>query len=229
MKSITSKIKSVSVGTVNASTPATENVPTVTVTVVNPLIDVPDVVEGITIRLKGHSDHSTWFTINHMVHDGKLIPIQLFLNSKDPDKFLMLQVLGTSASAIFRHGRDVSFLADEWINTTSSEPYWFKGKLYSSWVSQIGYALRDRLATLAEAKVITKASAVGYSEVFFPTQGQAKDYTEKHITPDLTDSKVDGAVAFPEGSIVCKKCKVKAVVNSGNCLTCLSCGDSKCG
>jgi hypothetical protein len=208
MKKITSKIKSVAVA--SAVKDAVGNATTYTVSIPSPLIDVPDVVEGVTIRLKGHSEHSTWLTINHIEREGKLIPIQLFLNSKDPDKFLMLQVLGTSASAIFRHGRDVSFLADEWINTTSSEPYWYKSKLYHSWVSQVGHALRDRLVTLASYTPTTENTSI-----WVATKEAARAYSEANVTPKC--------------ALVCKKCKSTNVVNSGSCLTCMDCGDAKCG
>ena len=34
---------------------------------------------------------------------------------------------------------------------------------------------------------------------------------------------------FPKGSRMCNKCSTKAVVMMDGCLTCLNCGDSKCG
>ena len=34
---------------------------------------------------------------------------------------------------------------------------------------------------------------------------------------------------FPENAQVCKKCSVKAVILMDGCMTCLNCGDSKCG
>jgi hypothetical protein len=34
---------------------------------------------------------------------------------------------------------------------------------------------------------------------------------------------------FPEGAQLCKKCNTAAVIMMDGCMTCLSCGDSKCG
>jgi hypothetical protein len=34
---------------------------------------------------------------------------------------------------------------------------------------------------------------------------------------------------YPEGAQLCKVCNTTAVVMMDNCLTCLACGDSKCG
>jgi hypothetical protein len=33
---------------------------------------------------------------------------------------------------------------------------------------------------------------------------------------------------FPEGSLLCAKCSTAAVIMMDGCMTCLSCGDSKC-
>lgn len=34
---------------------------------------------------------------------------------------------------------------------------------------------------------------------------------------------------FPEGAQLCAKCQTKAAIVMDGCLTCLNCGDSKCG
>ncbi len=34
---------------------------------------------------------------------------------------------------------------------------------------------------------------------------------------------------FPEGAQLCSKCSTAAVVMMDGCMTCLNCGDSKCG
>jgi hypothetical protein len=34
---------------------------------------------------------------------------------------------------------------------------------------------------------------------------------------------------FPKGAQLCKKCSVKASIIMDGCLTCLNCGESKCG
>jgi hypothetical protein len=39
----------------------------------------------------------------------------------------------------------------------------------------------------------------------------------------------DDSVAFPEGAQLCQKCNTNALVMMDGCMTCLNCGDSKCG
>jgi hypothetical protein len=34
---------------------------------------------------------------------------------------------------------------------------------------------------------------------------------------------------FPEGSQLCAKCNTRAAIQMDGCLTCLNCGESKCG
>ena len=40
---------------------------------------------------------------------------------------------------------------------------------------------------------------------------------------------VDGDQAFPDSAVLCSKCNVKASILMDGCMTCLNCGDSKCG
>ena len=37
------------------------------------------------------------------------------------------------------------------------------------------------------------------------------------------------ASAFPAGAQLCNKCNTKASIQMDGCMTCLNCGDSKCG
>ena len=42
-----------------------------------------------------------------------------------------------------------------------------------------------------------------------------------------TDAEVDSS--YPDSASLCVKCNTKALVFTDGCMTCLSCGDSKCG
>ena len=46
---------------------------------------------------------------------------------------------------------------------------------------------------------------------------------------DVVESSVNQTSGFPANSMLCKKCSTKAVISMDGCMTCLSCGDSKCG
>ena len=50
----------------------------------------------------------------------------------------------------------------------------------------------------------------------------------KKLTNEVKDSSHE-ASDFPEEAQLCKKCHTKAAILMDGCLTCLSCGDSKCG
>ncbi|MBT6658203.1 MAG: hypothetical protein HOB56_10530 [Proteobacteria bacterium] len=45
----------------------------------------------------------------------------------------------------------------------------------------------------------------------------------------ISDTEEDSTPTFPPGSRLCLKCQTKAVVLLDGCMTCLNCGDSKCG
>ncbi len=57
----------------------------------------------------------------------------------------------------------------------------------------------------------------------------AKKREEIDAAQGQASSNKVAAGAFPESSSVCAKCSTKAVVLMDGCMTCLSCGDSKCG
>jgi hypothetical protein len=44
-----------------------------------------------------------------------------------------------------------------------------------------------------------------------------------------SQATVDNDSNFPAGAQLCGKCSTKAVVKMDGCMTCLNCGDSKCG
>jgi len=50
----------------------------------------------------------------------------------------------------------------------------------------------------------------------------------KKLTKEVKDTSYE-ASDFPEEAQLCKKCHTKAAILMDGCLTCLSCGDSKCG
>ena len=63
------------------------------------------------------------------------------------------------------------------------------------------------------------------------TEHQKKLVQEKRAQFEAASGSVDGSGCgdFPAGSQLCIKCHTKAVVQMDGCLTCLNCGDSKCG
>ena len=44
-----------------------------------------------------------------------------------------------------------------------------------------------------------------------------------------TEAREDEDCSFPPGATLCGKCSTMAMIMMDGCLTCLNCGDSKCG
>ena len=64
-----------------------------------------------------------------------------------------------------------------------------------------------------------------------PDERQRKLLDEKRAEYEKTVSAMEKSAPdeFPDGAILCKKCNTKAMIQLDNCLTCLNCGESKCG
>ena len=54
-----------------------------------------------------------------------------------------------------------------------------------------------------------------------------KEFEEKNKAK--TEPTEDEASSFPEKAQLCVKCQTKALVMMDGCMTCLNCGDIKCG
>ena len=60
---------------------------------------------------------------------------------------------------------------------------------------------------------------------------QKKLIAEKRAQYDASTktAEAQSAEAFPPSAELCNLCSTKAVVKMDGCMTCLNCGDSKCG
>ena len=61
---------------------------------------------------------------------------------------------------------------------------------------------------------------------------QQKLVAEKRaqLEEQTKDAEVKGEASdFPSSAQLCNKCSTKAVIKMDGCMTCLNCGDSKCG
>jgi hypothetical protein len=54
-----------------------------------------------------------------------------------------------------------------------------------------------------------------------------KEFEGRQANQNEPDAETDSA--YPEGAVLCTKCNVKASILMDGCMTCLNCGDSKCG
>ena len=186
----------------------------------------PPVLSGATYKIKTPlSEHALYVTINDIVlnpdteHELRR-PFEIFINSKNMDHFQWIVALTRIASAVFRKGGDVTFLVEELRSVFDPHGGYFKkgGKFMPSLVAEIGDVLENHLCEIG----ILKASGLDEHQKNF-IKGKAKEFNQKTAN---SDAQTDD---FPEGSTLCKKCLTRAMIMLDDCLTCLNCGESKCG
>ena len=66
---------------------------------------------------------------------------------------------------------------------------------------------------------------------FLPGKQVAKLIEEKRAEYEESKKQTDAfsEAEYPEGAQLCAKCSTTAVIMMDGCMTCLNCGDSKCG
>jgi hypothetical protein len=187
----------------------------------------PEMLLGSTYKVKTPlSEHALYITINDVVlntgtkHELRR-PFEIFINSKNMDHFQWIVALTRIVSAVFRKGGDVTFLVEELRSVFDPRGGYFKkgGKYMPSLVAEIGDAIECHL------RMIGMLKDEGLDE------HQKKLVAEKRAQ---YESAVEGtgpveSEGFPEGAQLCVKCHTKAAIQMDGCLTCLNCGESKCG
>lgn len=188
----------------------------------------PDMLVGSTYKIKTPlSEHSLYITINDVIlnegteHELRR-PFEIFINSKNMDHFQWIVALTRIISAVFRKGGDVTFLVDEMRSVFDPRGGYFKkgGKYTPSIVAEIGDAIENHM------KIIGLIKDDG------PDEHQQKLIKDKRAQYDNKQNETeakDDAPEFPASAQLCIKCNTKAVIKMDGCMTCLSCGDSKCG
>jgi hypothetical protein len=190
-------------------------------------LERPEVLIGSTYKIKTPiSDHAMYVTINDIVlNEGteyeQRRPFEVFINSKNLDHFQWIVALTRIISAVFRKGGDVTFLVDELKAVFDPRGgYWQPGgKFMPSIIAELGYVIEKHLQTIGlmrkpqldshQQKLVDEKRAE-----FLARGKQADAFAKSH---------------FPEGAQLCGRCSTAAVVMMDGCMTCLNCGDSKCG
>ena len=188
----------------------------------------PDRLIGSTYKIKTPvSEHAFYITINDiLLNPGtpyeKRRPFEIFINSKNMDHYQWISGLTLIISAVFRKGGDVTFLVNELQSVFDPKGGYFKrgGKFMPSLVAEIGDAIESHL------KMIGMIVDTGLDE----HQQALVDQKRKEFDA-LNESSDTGSEAgdFPAGATLCGKCHVQATVLMDGCMTCLNCGESKCG
>ena len=193
----------------------------------NEEIDRPEELKGYTYKIKTPlSDHAMYITINNMLlnpgteHEQEH-PFEIFINSKNMEQFQWILALTRVISAVFRKGGDSVFLAEELKQVFDPQGGYFKrgGRFMPSLVAEIGEVLETHMKKIGLIKP-EELSNEHRSLI------EEKRSLLDSANSDQLDPQESG---YPKGSELCTKCNVKAVVMMDGCMTCLNCGDSKCG
>jgi len=190
-------------------------------------VERPEMLVGSTYKIKTPlSDHALYVTINDIVlnrgteHEQRR-PFEVFINSKNMEHFQWIVALTRIISAVFRKGGDVTFLVEELRSVFDPKGGYFKkgGKYMPSLVAELGDAIDSHLRSIG---LIT-------GDPLDEQQREYLDETRARLNISKGKSSESDDLAFPEYAAFCQHCHAKAVIQTDGCLTCLNCGDSKCG
>ncbi len=191
-------------------------------------LDRPEKITGSTYKVKTPvTEHALYITINDVVmNEGTpqehRRPFEIFINSKNMDHFQWIVALTRVMSAVFRKGGDVTFLVEELKSVFEPSGGYFKkgGKFVPSLVAEIGEVVEQHLQSIGMLKKI------GLDEHQQKLVDEKRvEYHTKHAKPN----EEMNAEGFPKSAQLCHKCQTKAAIVMDGCLTCLNCGESKCG
>ena len=168
-------------------------------------LDRPAELEGATYKLKWpDSEHAIYITINDILHQGQRRPFEVFINSKNMEHFAWTVALTRMISAVFRRGGDVSFVVEELKAVFDPRGgAWMKGKYVPSILAAIGGVIEQHMI------------AIG----FLAGEGQGLKADPKAEVVTLSG---------PRGK-ACSSCGSFEMRMVEGCMTCVSCGYSKCG
>ncbi|MBT4568702.1 MAG: ribonucleoside-diphosphate reductase, adenosylcobalamin-dependent, partial [Marinovum sp.] len=168
-------------------------------------LDRPAALDGNTYKLRWpDSEHAIYLTVNDVVINGHRRPFEVFINSKNMEHYAWTVALTRMISAVFRRGGDVSFVVEELKAVFDPRGgAWIKGKYIPSILAAIGGVIEQHMI------------AIGFLE--------GEGLGLKH-DPQSQVVNLDGG----KGK-ACPSCGQYDLRMVEGCMTCGSCGYSKCG
>jgi hypothetical protein len=195
----------------------------------NENVSRPETLPGATYKLKTPlSEHALYVTINDIVlnpgtaHEQRR-PYEIFINSKNMDHFQWVLALTRVVSAVFRKGGDCTFLVEELKAVFDPKGGYFKkgGRFMPSLVAEIGECIEKHLMDIG---MIQPAEIPEHTKRIMEEK-RAQFEARSVNAPAGTQERNP----YPAGAQLCNKCMTKAMIMMDGCMTCLNCGDSKCG
>ncbi|MDO5614503.1 MAG: adenosylcobalamin-dependent ribonucleoside-diphosphate reductase [Paracoccus sp. (in: a-proteobacteria)] len=169
-------------------------------------LDRPAALEGATYKLKWPgSEHAIYITVNDIIQGDQRRPFEVFINSKNMEHFAWTVALTRMVSAVFRRGGDVSFVVEELKAVFDPRGgAWMQGRYVPSILAAIGGVIERHMI------------AIG----FLAGEGAGLK----------SDPKAEVmAVGQPPRGPACPSCGQYGMRMIEGCMTCPSCGHSKCG
>ncbi len=193
-------------------------------------VERPERLIGSTYKIKTPlSEHAMYITINDIVlnegTDNEVRrPFEVFINSKNMEHFQWVVALTRLISAVFRKGGDATFLVEELKAVFDPKGGYFKkgGVFMPSIVAEIGHAIEDHMKHIG----LINTDLDEHQKNFIAQKRKELEVGKAALETEPVD---EGEAAYPASASLCVKCSTKAVVLMDGCMTCLSCGDSKCG
>lgn len=166
-------------------------------------LDRPEALEGHTYKLKWpESEHAMYITINDVIQNGQRRPFEVFVNSKNMEHYAWTLALTRMISAVFRRGGDVSFVVEELKAVFDPRGgAWVQGKYIPSILAAIGGVIETHMIRIG----------------FIGGEGQ-------HSKTDP-----EAKIVNMSGGKSCPSCGTPGMRMIEGCMTCASCGHSKCG
>jgi ribonucleoside-diphosphate reductase alpha chain len=168
-------------------------------------LDRPQALEGNTYKLKWpDSEHAIYLTINDVIVGGRRRPFEVFINSKNMEHFAWTVALTRMISAVFRRGGDITFVAEELKAVFDPRGgAWIQGKYIPSILAAIGSVIEQHLVSIG----------------FMEGEGMGLKTDPQAQVVNLDQ---------PKGKS-CPSCGQYSMMMVEGCMTCSSCGHSKCG
>jgi len=190
-------------------------------------LERPEMLVGSTYKVKTPiSDHAMYVTINDIIlnqntEHEKRRPFEIFINSKNLDHYQWIVALTRIISAVFRKGGDVTFLVDELKAVFDPRGgYWQAGGKYMpSIIAELGYIVEKHLISIG---LLTSVELDEHQKELLKQKREEYEGSKKQ-------QDAFSQTEYPDGAQLCAKCNDTAVIMMDGCMTCLACGDSKCG
>ena len=168
-------------------------------------LDRPESLEGHTYKLQWpESPHAIYITLNDIVLNGRRIPFEIFINSKNMEHYAWTVALTRMISAVFRRGGDVSFVVEELKAVFDPRGgAWMGGKYVPSILAAIGGVIERHLVSIG----FIRGEGLGLK-----------------TDPEAQRAIVGAAPLGPP----CPACGQYEMAMIEGCMTCRNCGHSTC-